>query len=339
MMGKKILVSGGCGYIGSHTIVDLIEHGYEVVSVDNLSNSDESVLEGIFKITGVKVKNYCIDLSDEKACAELFVNEKNIGGVIHFAAFKSVGDSVKFPLDYYKNNLNSLINLLEQCSTNGIDRFVFSSSCSVYGNAEQLPVSEETPLMPPESPYAYTKQIGEQILIDIVRANQSIRFVILRYFNPAGAHHSALIGENPFNVANNLVPVITEFAAGKRNELTVFGNDYPTKDGTCVRDYIHVMDVANAHTLALAYLNTNTDGENPAIFNLGIGEGVSVMEALNSFEHVSGIRLDFKVGARRQGDVISVYADNGKAKSILGWEPRFGIDDIMKSAWAWELVR
>ncbi|RMF26501.1 MAG: UDP-glucose 4-epimerase GalE, partial [Bacteroidetes bacterium] len=251
---EKILVTGGCGYIGSHTIVDLLDHGFEVLSVDNLSNSDEGVLEGIAAITGRQVPNYRVDLCDLSATRKVFEENPDIRGIIHFAALKSVGESVYQPLRYFRNNLNSLLNVLDCADAFGVPYFVFSSSCSVYGNAEALPVTEETPLQEAESPYARTKQMGEDIIRDFSRAHPGVKSVLLRYFNPAGAHESALIGENPINEATNLVPVITETAIGKRPRMTVFGDDYPTRDGSCIRDYIHVMDLANAHTRCLQYL-------------------------------------------------------------------------------------
>lgn len=333
---KKILVTGGTGYIGSHTIVDLLQHEFEVVSVDNFLNSTDASLAGIEQITGKKVKNYPIDLSDLKATRQIFVEHPDINGVIHFAALKLVGESVEQPLRYFRNNLNSLLNIIHCMEEFKIPNLIFSSSCSVYGNAKELPVKEDTPLQEAESPYARTKQMGEQICADVARIAPSLNFILLRYFNPAGAHQSGLIGEAPSNRPSNLVPVITETAIGKRDSMMVFGSDYDTRDGSCVRDYIHVMDLANAHTKALQYLLTKKNQENLEIFNLGIGEGVTVLEAIKAFEAVSGQSLNYEIGPRRPGDVIAVYADPGKAQSVLGWQPQRGIQDIMRTAWVWQ---
>jgi UDP-glucose 4-epimerase len=335
----KILVTGGCGYIGSHTLVDLINNGFDVVSIDNLSNSDASVLEGIQKITGKKVKNYAVDLTNKADLFKIFQVEQNIAGVIHFAAHKAVGESVENPLKYYANNLGGLIHLLEAMDQFEIQPLIFSSSCSVYGNAKELPVTEKTPWQRAESPYARTKQMGEEIIKDTLVASPRLKAIYLRYFNPAGAHESALIGESPINEANNLVPVITETAIGKRASMKVFGTDYPTRDGSCIRDYIHIMDLANAHTKALQYLLNPEHNTREMVFNLGIGEGVSVMEAIHAFEKVSGQKLNYVLGERRPGDVIAIYANNYQAASILGWEPSRNIDDIMASAWKWEKAR
>ncbi|MEY2949400.1 MAG: hypothetical protein RLZZ248_601 [Bacteroidota bacterium] len=335
----KILVTGGCGYIGSHTLVDLINHGFNVVSIDNLSNSDDSVLDAIYKITGKKVKNYPVDLSDQNALLEVFEKEKNIAGIIHFAALKAVGESVEKPLKYYANNLGGLINLLNAMNQFAIHPLIFSSSCSVYGNAEALPVTENTPWQPAESPYARTKQMGEEIINDTLVAHPNLKAIFLRYFNPAGAHESALMGESPINEANNLVPVITETAIGKRSSMTVFGTDYPTRDGSCIRDYIHIMDLANAHTKALQYLLNPNHDKRKIAFNLGIGEGVTVLEAIRAFEKISGQNLNYVLGERRPGDVVAIYANNKQAASILGWQPTRNIDEIMSSAWKWEKAR
>lgn len=335
----KILVTGGCGYIGSHTLVDLINNGFDVVSIDNLSNSDDSVLSGIHQITGTKVKNYNVDLTNKADLLEVFKKEKNIAGIIHFAAFKAVGESVEKPLKYYANNIGGLVNLLEAMNQFEVQPLIFSSSCSVYGNAEELPVTENTPWQPAESPYARTKQMGEEIISDTLVAHKNFKAIYLRYFNPAGAHESALIGESPINEANNLVPVITETAIGKRSSMTVFGSDYPTRDGSCIRDYIHIMDLANAHTKALQYLLDSEHHTREMVFNLGIGEGVSVMEAIHAFEKVSGQKLNYVLGGRRPGDVVAIYANNKQAASILGWQPSRKIEEIMSSAWEWEKAR
>lgn len=334
-----ILVTGGCGYIGSHTIVDLIDNGFEVVSVDNLVNSSEEILDGVFAITGKRVRNYVVDLCDREATMRIFKEYPDIAGVIHFAALKSVGESVQQPLRYFFNNLNSLLSIIAAMESAGVPHLIFSSSCSVYGNARSLPVTEDTPMEEAESPYARTKQMGEAIIRDYCRSFPGFNAVILRYFNPAGAHPSALIGEAPSNPASNLVPVITETAIGKRPAMEVFGDDYPTRDGSCVRDYIHIMDLANAHTRALQYLLDNRQERNCEIYNLGIGQGVTVLEAIAAFERVSGQRLNYRIGPRRPGDVIAIYANNDLAARRLGWSPQYDIDDIMRSAWEWERVR
>ena len=335
----KILVTGGCGYIGSHTIVDLIGHGFTTVSVDNLLNSNESSLDGVALTTGQKVPNYRTDLCDLEGVRQVFRDHPDIEGVIHFAALKLVGESVEKPLLYYRNNILGLLNLLECMQEAGVPHLIFSSSCSVYGNASDLPVTESTPRQEAESPYARTKQIGEDILQDLTKVDSRINAIVLRYFNPAGAHESARIGEDPSNPATNLVPVITETAAGKRAELVVFGNDYPTRDGSNIRDYIHVMDLANAHTKALQYLLEKRNTARCEIFNLGIGEGVTVLEAIQAFERVTGVKLNYRIGPRRPGDVVAIYANLDKATRLLGWIPERNIDDIMRTAWAWEQVR
>jgi UDP-glucose 4-epimerase len=332
-MSKKILVTGGAGYIGSHTIVDLIENGFDVISIDNFLNATPSVFEGIKKITDKKVKNYDVDLCDYKKLKKVFKKNK-IEGIIHFAALKNVGESMEMPLDYYANNVLGLTNILKAAKKYEVKNFIFSSSCSVYGNPTKLPVTEKTPLKEAESPYAFTKVIGERIVKDFVAANTDFKAVLLRYFNPAGAHPSNEIGESSPKMLN-LVPVITAVGAGKRDTLSVFGNDYDTRDGSCVRDYIHVCDLANAHTLAL---QKSIEGELKVaeIINLGSGDGVTVLEAINAFEKISSQKLNYKMEGRRAGDVIAVYADNKKAKSVLGWNPKYTIEDIMKTAWAWE---
>jgi len=335
----KILVTGGCGYIGSHTIVDLIDHQFEVVSVDNLVNSSETILEGVRAITGKTVKNYVVDLCDKFATRRIFEEHPDLAGVIHFAALKDVGESVFKPLSYFRNNLNGLLNVLECMADFSIERFIFSSSCSVYGNIETLPATEAEPLKEPESPYARTKQMGEAIIRDFCVSRNAFNAVLLRYFNPAGAHESALIGESPANPASNLVPVITETAIGKRPETQVFGNDYPTRDGSCVRDYIHVMDLANAHTKALEFLLAAKNEQPCEVFNLGSGEGVTVLEAITAFETATGQKLNYRIGPRRPGDVVAIYANYEKAARLLGWKPEQDMEAIMRSAWAWEQVR
>lgn len=335
----KVLVTGGCGYIGSHTVVDLLENGFEVVSIDNLSNADESVLKGIEKITGKIVKNYAIDLIDEASVMEVFEEHPDITGIIHFAALKAVGDSVVQPIHYFRNNLFGMVNILEAMKRFKIPNLIFSSSCSVYGNATELPVTENTPLQKAESPYARTKQMCEQIIQDSLNHYTDMNAAVLRYFNPSGAHESAIMGEAPTNRATNLVPVITETAIGKRKKMTVFGNDYDTRDGSNIRDYIHVMDLANAHTKSLQFLMAKKQQHNIEVFNLGIGEGVSVLEAIQAFEKVTGEKLNYEIGPRRPGDVVAIYADSTKAITQLGWEAKRGIEEIMETAWNWEKAR
>lgn len=332
----KIIVTGGCGYIGTHTLVDLISKGFYVVSLDDNSKSDEKILKGVESITGVKVKNYKVDLKDKKALFEIINKHKDAIGIIHFAAYKSVPESVEKPLKYYANNIQGLLNLLESVEKYNIPNFVFSSSCSVYGNVEKLPVDEKTPLGITESPYARTKQMGEQILIDFVTSNKKTKVILLRYFNPVGAHPSGIIGEMPLGIPNNLAPYITQTAIGLREKVIVFGNDYATRDGSGLRDYIHVMDIADAHTKAIEYLCKNDLKENPTIFNLGSGNGVTVLEVINAFEKVSGQKLNYIIGPRRAGDIEAIYANNEKAKKELGWTINYSLEDMMDSAWKWE---
>ena len=332
----KILVTGGCGYIGSHTIIDLLNNGFEVISIDNLMRSLPSSLDNIYKVTGRKVINYDIDLCDKAAVAEVFRKETDLSGVIHFAALKSVPESMAEPLLYYRNNLESLINLLEICEQNSVKQFVFSSSCSVYGNAEQLPVTEDTPFREAESPYARTKQISEKIIYDLSRSSGG-KFVVLRYFNPVGAHESGLIGENPKDGAVfNIFPRITGVAMGRYDHLDIFGNDYDTRDGTCIRDYIHVMDIAHAHTLALQYISGDTQAPGYDIFNLGTGNGVTVMEVVRAFERVSGLSLRYEMKPRRAGDVEAIFANNEKAVKKLDWHTTRDLDTMISTAWVWE---
>ncbi|GIV34961.1 MAG: UDP-glucose 4-epimerase [Chitinophagales bacterium] len=333
----KILVTGGCGYIGAHTLADLMEHEFPVISTDNLSRGTTRYLDGLKSITGKNTKNYVIDLCEYERTREIFAGNRDIRGIIHFAAFKTVPESVRNPLLYFRNNLISVINLLRCVEEFHIPYFVFSSSCSVYGNPPSLPVTEDTPLSEPESPYARTKQMGEKIILDFSRAFPHTTFISLRYFNPVGAHPSSLIGEYAVENPENLVPIITQTAIGKRDKLTVYGNDYNTRDGTCIRDYIHVMDIAHAHTLAMQYL---LDGKNHSpyeVFNLGTGNGVTVLEAIKAFEKVSGVQLNYEMGPRRKGDVEAIYANNTLAKQRLGWTPRYTLDDMMLTAWKWEL--
>ena len=332
----KILVTGGCGYIGSHTIVDLIENGYDVISVDNNSRSNSNVLKGIEEITGIKVKNYKVDLCNFDDTFAIFQENEDIEGIIHFAAYKSVGESVDKPLMYFENNLNSLINLLKCVQEFHTPYFVFSSSCSVYGNPDKVPVTESTPIKPAESPYAYTKQMSEQIINEFAKSSGT-KNILLRYFNPAGAHPSIVIGEVPFGKPQNLVPAITQTAIGKLQKMSVHGVDYPTRDGSCIRDYIHICDLAHAHTLSLKYLQEAKNSLNSEVFNLGSGDGVTVLEAINAFEKVSGIKLNFETGPRRPGDVEAVYANNDLARNTLGWTPQFSLEQMMDTAWKWEL--
>lgn len=338
-MGKnlgKILVTGGSGYIGGHTIVDLVEHGFEVVSIDNFSKGYPQMLTGIQEIIGKEIKNYAVDICDYDAVNHIIESESPIQGIIHFAAYKSVPESVAEPLKYFENNIQGLINMLKIATTYDIPHFVFSSSCSVYGNADTLPVTEQTPLKPAESPYARTKAIGEEICRDIAIAHPALSITLLRYFNPVGAHPSIKIGElNP--IPENLVPIITQTAAGIRTEMGVFGHDYDTRDGTCIRDYIHVSDIAHAHTQALLK-SIDTPSNEVKLYNLGTGNGVSILELIQAFEKVSGVQLNYSFQDRRPGDVIQVYADRTKATSELAWEPKFDIEQMMKTAWEWQLA-
>lgn len=332
---KKVLVTGGCGYIGSHTIVDLVENGYDVISVDNNSRSSPRILEGIEKITGKKVKNYKVDLCNFDDTFAIFQENDDISGIIHFAAYKSVGESVEQPLLYFENNLVSLINLLKCVHEFNIPYFVFSSSCTVYGNPDEIPVTESTPPKPAESPYGYTKQMGEQIINEFSKANPT-QCVLLRYFNPVGAHPSGMIGELPIGKPANLVPAITQTAIGKLPQIKVFGNDYPTRDGTCIRDFIHVCDIAHAHALSMDFLLNEKSLKRCEVFNLGTGNGVTVLEAIKAFEKVSGKMLDYVFAPRRPGDVIAIYANNDYARSTLGWALKYSLDDMMSTAWRWE---
>lgn len=332
----KILVTGGCGYIGSHTIVDLIENGYDVVCVDNNSRSSESILKGAEKIVGRPIKNYKVDLCNFDETFAIFQENTDIQGIIHFAAYKAVGESVEKPLMYYENNLSSLVNLLKCVQDFNTPWFVFSSSCTVYGNPDDVIVTEETPQKPAESPYGATKQMCERIIEDFQKANGT-KCILLRYFNPVGAHQSNLIGELPIGKPQNLVPAITQTAIGKLPKMKVYGGDYPTRDGSCVRDYIHVSDIAHAHTLAIQYLEKGQNSKGCEVFNLGTGNGVTVLEAIHAFEKVSGQKLAYEIGPRRAGDVVAIYANNDKAKNSLGWNPKYSLDDMMATAWKWEL--
>jgi len=333
---EKILVTGGCGYIGSHTIVDLIANGFEVICVDNNVRSSPRILEGVEKITGKKIKNYKVDLCNYDDTFAIFQENDNIAGIIHFAAFKAVGESVEQPLMYFENNLSSLINLLKCVQEFEIPHFVFSSSCTVYGNPDEIPVTEMTPPKPAESPYGYTKQMGEQIINEFSKATIHTNSILLRYFNPVGAHPSILIGEMPIGRPANLVPAITQTAIGKLPTMTVYGDDYNTRDGSCIRDFIHVCDIAHAHTLAIQYMLDNKMTKSAEVYNLGTGNGVTVLEAIKAFEKVSSVKLNYQIGPRRPGDVIAIYANNDLAKSKLGWQPGFTLEDMMSTAWKWE---
>ena len=314
-----------------------IENGFEVISADDLSRGSMKMLQGIEKIVGKPIKNYKVDLCNFDDTEAIFLENPDIIGVIHFAAYKSVPESVADPLMYFKNNFNSLINILQCAEEFDVNNFVFSSSCSVYGNTSQLPVVEEVPFAEAESPYARTKQVGEAICQDFNKVNEHFNTILLRYFNPAGAHPSGFIGEF-MEKPENVVPVITQTAIGKRPEMTVFGNDYDTRDGSCIRDYIHVCDIANAHTKALQYIIEDRNKSNCEVFNLGTGNGVSVLELISAFEKVSGLKLNYKIGPRRAGDVIEVYANNNKAKKLLGWETKHDLDSMMDTSWKWEQV-
>ncbi|ARS37151.1 UDP-glucose 4-epimerase GalE [Pontibacter actiniarum] len=337
MTKEKILVTGGAGYIGSHTVVELVQAGYEPVIVDNFSNSEESALEGIAAILGRSVPCHRIDCTDTAALRRVFEQEQNIQGVIHFAAYKAVGESVAEPLKYYHNNVGSLVALLQVMEEVGVTNLVFSSSCTVYGIPDKLPVTEETPVQKANSPYGNTKKMCEEVLTDLANSGKSsIKATALRYFNPIGAHPSAKIGELPLGVPNNLVPFITQTAVGMREQLTVFGDDYDTSDGTCIRDYIHVVDLAKAHVVAVERL---LQGKARAIefFNVGTGTGNTVLEAIKAFEKASGQKLNYKVGPRRVGDVPKIYADVSVATEELGFKTTSTLEEAMKSAWDWQL--
>jgi len=334
---SKIIVTGGLGYIGSHTVVELQSKGYEVVIVDNLSNSSIEVLNGLKNITGKNIVFENVDLKKSDLVTDLFERHSDLSGVIHFAASKAVGESVEKPLDYYENNIYSLVNVLKALQKlNKSINFIFSSSCTVYGQAETLPISEEESIKKAESPYGNTKQICEEIITDTVSSSKNLKAISLRYFNPIGAHESSEIGELPLGIPQNLVPFITQTGAGIRSELIVFGDDYQTKDGTCVRDYIHVVDLAKAHIAALTSLINNTDSKNYEYYNIGTGRGTSILQAITSFEKVSKIKLKYKIGSRRIGDITSAYADTSKANKKLNWTTKLTLDQAMESAWKWQ---
>ena len=335
-MAKKILVTGGTGYIGSHTVVELQQAGYEVIIIDNLSNSDENVIDGIVNITGIRPIFEKIDCIDMQALESLFEKYPNIDGIIHFAASKAVGESVEKPLMYYRNNLDSLINLLELMPKYDVKGIVFSSSCTVYGEPDNNPIDENAPIKPATSPYGNTKQINEEIILDYVHSGAPIKSVILRYFNPIGAHESAEIGELPLGVPQNLVPFITQTGIGIREQLSVFGDNYDTPDGSCIRDFINVVDLAKAHVIAIERMLENKSDEKVEIFNLGTGTGLSVLELIRVFEKVSGKPLNYKIVGRREGDIEKIWAQPDKANNVLGWKAVETIEDTMASAWKWQ---
>ena len=331
----KILVTGGLGFIGSHTVVELQNAGYEVVIIDNLSNSSEEVVDGIFSTTGILPLFENIDLRNKQSVIDFFQRHSDIENIIHFAASKAVGESVTNPLLYYENNLSSLVYILQELEKKPEANFIFSSSCTVYGQAETMPITENSPVKPALSPYGNTKQIGEEIITDVTKVS-NIKAILLRYFNPIGAHPTINIGELPIGVPQNLVPFITQTGLGIRKELMVYGNDYPTPDGTCIRDYIHVVDLAKAHVIALQRLINKENQEVVETFNLGTGTGSSVLDVINSFEKVSGSKLPYSIVDRREGDVTMAYANTDKAKSVLGWKTQSTLDEAVASAWEWE---
>ena len=331
----KVVVTGGLGFIGSHTVVELQNKGFEVVIIDDLSNSSESVLKGIVAITGKKPLFEKLDLREKSTVHAFFKKHNDVSSVIHFAASKAVGESVKTPLLYYENNIASLVYLLQELQQKEAAHFIFSSSCTVYGQADVMPINENAPIKPAMSPYGNTKQIGEEIITDVAKVS-TINAILLRYFNPIGSHPSAEIGELPIGVPQNLVPFITQTGIGLRKELMVYGDDYPTVDGTCIRDYIHVVDLAKAHVVALERLLENKNEDKVEIFNLGTGIGSSVLEVISSFEKVSGKPFPYKIVDRREGDVTMAYASTDKANTILGWKTASTLEQAMESAWKWE---
>ncbi|WP_372745419.1 UDP-glucose 4-epimerase GalE [Lutibacter sp.] len=330
----KVLVTGGLGFIGSHTVVELQNEGFEVIIIDNLSNSSIDVLDNITSITGIKPEYHTIDLKD-KLAVKLFFEQHKVDGVIHFAASKAVGESVQIPLDYYENNIHSLVYILQEMKANNLNNFIFSSSCTVYGQADELPITENAPIKPAESPYGNTKQIGEEIIKDITKVTD-LKAIALRYFNPIGAHPSAKIGELPIGVPQNLIPYVVQTAAGIRKELSVFGSDYNTPDGTAVRDYIHVVDIAKAHIVALKRLIENKNKLQYEVFNLGTGNGNSVLEVIHTFERVTGKKVNYKLVDKRPGDVTAAYADTNFANTELGWKTELSLDEALLSAWKWQ---
>lgn len=332
----KILVTGGTGYIGSHTTVELQQAGYEVIIIDNLSNSNINVLDGIEHITGIRPEFIEGDVTDINTLKKLFEEHPDIKGIINFAASKAVGESVEKPLLYYRNNLVSLLNLLECMPKYGVEGIVFSSSCTVYGEPDINPIDESAPIKPATSPYGNTKQISEEIITDVIRSGAPIKSILLRYFNPVGAHPSAEIGELPLGVPQNLIPYLTQTAAGIRKQLTVFGNDYNTPDGSCIRDFIDVVDLAKAHVIAMKRMLDNKDTDRVEIFNLGTGRGLSVLELIESFERATGVKVPHVIGPRREGDIEKIWAEPRKANEVLGWKAETPIDDTMRNAWRWQ---
>ncbi len=336
MASKKILVTGGAGYIGAHTVVELYANGYSPVIIDNFSKSDRTLLDGIEKITNSPVVLYEGNCADKDFLTAVFDKEAEINGVMHFAAYKSVGESVDHSLMYYRNNLDSLLSLLEVMKSQKVNNLIFSSSCTVYGEPESVPVDEQTPFKKAESPYGATKQMCEQILEDAVKADKALNVISLRYFNPIGAHPSALLGELPIDKPNNLVPYITQTAAGIREKLLIFGDDYDTPDGTCIRDFIHIVDLADAHVKAIDKLLKSKGNAGYQYYNVGTGRGVSVLQLVQEFIEVTGVKLNYEVGPRRTGDVVKTYANATKAQEELGWAARFTPKDALRDAWEWE---
>ncbi len=337
MKKGKILVTGGTGYIGSHTTVELQVAGYEVIIIDNLSNSSVDVLDGIERISGIRPVFIKGDCTDQECLKSLFETHKDIKGIINFAASKAVGESVEKPILYYRNNLNTLYNLLELMPVYGVKCIVFSSSCTVYGEPDVNPVTEESPIKKATSPYGNTKQIAEEVITDFIASGAPVKSTLLRYFNPVGAHPSAEIGELPNGIPNNLVPFLTQAAIGVRKELSVFGNDYDTPDGSCIRDFINVVDLAKAHVCALDRMLENVDCESLEIYNLGTGKGVSVLELINAFEKVTGVKVPYKIVGRRVGDIVKVWGDPSRANKILGWKACISVEETMRTAWNWQL--
>jgi len=335
-MNKKILVTGGLGYIGSHVVVELQNEGFQVIVIDNLSNSSMDVLDKIIEITGITPLFEKIDLRDKNMVSDFFKRHSDIYGVIHFAASKAVGESSNNPLKYYENNISPLVYILQQLEKIKDQNFIFSSSCTVYGQADKLPITEDTLLKKAESPYGNTKKIGEQIIEDTCKINNNLNAISLRYFNPIGAHSSAKIGELPIGIPQNLVPFVTQTGIGIREELSIFGKDYPTPDGTCIRDYIHVVDLAKAHVIAMKRIILKDNSDNYEVFNLGTGKGSSVLEVVNAFEEISGIKLNYMFSERRAGDIAAAFADTQKANKILGWKSELSLNEAMLSAWEWE---
>lgn len=331
------MVTGGCGYIGSHTIIALIESGkYDVVSVDNCVRSTPETMDRVEKITGVKVENHMVDICDKEAFFKVFEENKDVVGIIHFAAYKAVGESVEKPLMYYRNNLGTMMNVLEACEKFNVKHLLFSSSASVYGDIKDLPVTELTPMGKAFCPYAHTKQICEGMIQSETVADQQLSSLILRYFNPVGAHPSGLNGELSPDKPNNLIPIIMQVASGKMKQMAVFGTDYDTRDGSCIRDYLHVCDVADAHVKAMDYLVEGRNSQRCEIFNIGSGNGLSVLEMLDAAEKVVGHKLNYTIGDRRPGDVPAIYSDSSRANRLLGWKCRYDVHDMMESAWKWE---